>query len=65
MSESTPGADDGLAGRVDDAEEEQAASSSTDGPAAEGEYDAAQGSPDGGAHPVAEEFPQEDPRHDA
>lgn len=70
MSESTPdpATDDAnadLAGRVDDAEEEQAESSTTDGPAAEGDYDPAQGSPAGAAHPVAEDFPQEDPRHDA
>lgn len=38
-------------GRLDDAAEEAEPSSTTDGPAAEGEYDAGQGSPDSGPHP--------------
>jgi hypothetical protein len=46
-------------GHLDDAAEEQEASSTTDGAAAEGEYDPAQGSPDSGAHPVGAEFPDE------
>ncbi|MXG88408.1 hypothetical protein [Nocardioides flavescens] len=46
-------------GHLDDAAEEQETSSTTDGPAAEGEYDPAQGSPDSGAHPVGAEFPDE------
>jgi hypothetical protein len=50
-------------GRLDDAEEEREPSSTTDGPAARGEYDAAQGSP-GGGHPVGESFPQEATRYD-
>lgn len=37
-------------GRLDDEAEEQEPSSTTDGPAADGEYDPAQGSP-GEAHP--------------
>lgn len=45
-------------GRLDDAAEEAADSSTTDGPAAEGEYDPAQGSP-AGAHPTGETFPEE------
>lgn len=45
-------------GRLDDAAEEAAESSTTDGPAAAGEYDPAQGSP-GGAHPTGETFPDE------
>lgn len=39
-------------GRLDDAAEEAAPSSTTDGPAAEGEYDPQQGSPDSGPHPT-------------
>ncbi|MGN6253129.1 MAG: hypothetical protein ACTHNS_15100 [Marmoricola sp.] len=38
-------------GRLDDQEEAAQQSSTTDGPAAEGEYDAAQGSP-GHPHPT-------------
>lgn len=45
-------------GRVDDAEEAAADSSTTEGAAAEGQYDPAQGSP-GAAHPVGEGFPDE------
>lgn len=37
-------------GRLDDAAEETEPSSTSDGPAAEGEYDPAQGSPDSGPH---------------
>ncbi|HEU5037916.1 MAG TPA: hypothetical protein VFT70_12995 [Nocardioides sp.] len=37
-------------GRLDDAAEEQAQSDTTEGPAAEGEYDPKQGSPDSGPH---------------
>ncbi|UMG93745.1 hypothetical protein [Nocardioides sp. TF02-7] len=39
-------------GRLDDDQERQETSSTTDGPAAAGEYDAAQGSPDSGTHPT-------------
>lgn len=42
-------------GRLDDEAEAQEPSSTADGPAASGEYDASQGSPHGGAHPIAEE----------
>ena len=38
-------------GRLDDEEEQEEPSSTTDGPAAEGEYDPAQGSPHTGPHP--------------
>ena len=48
-------------GRLDDATEEQEESSTTDGPAADGEYDPAQGSPSG-AHPVGEAYPDEAPK---
>jgi hypothetical protein len=37
-------------GHLDDAAEENEPSSTADGPAAEGEYDPAQGSPDSGPH---------------
>ena len=37
-------------GRLDDEAEEQEPSDTTDGPAAEGEYDPKQGSPDSGPH---------------
>ncbi|WP_343908552.1 hypothetical protein [Nocardioides aquiterrae] len=37
-------------GRIDDETEEQVPSDTTDGPAAEGEYDPKQGSPDSGPH---------------
>lgn len=50
-------------GRVDDATEEQEPSSTTDGPAAAGRYDPAQGSPSG-AHPTGEDFPDEATRYD-
>lgn len=50
-------------GRLDDATEEQEESSTTDGAAAEGEYDPAQGSP-GQGHPVGEAYPDEAPKAD-
>lgn len=49
-------------GRIDDETEAEVASDDT-GPAAEGEYDPAQGSPEG-AHPVGEAFPDEAVRYD-
>lgn len=39
-------------GRLDDEAEEHEPSSTTDGPAAAGDYDPAQGSPHSGTHPV-------------
>jgi hypothetical protein len=51
-------------GRLDDDAEEREPSSTTDGPAADGEYDAAQGSPAGGPHPTGEDFPAEATRYD-
>ncbi|WKN48099.1 hypothetical protein [Nocardioides sp. Arc9.136] len=45
-------------GHLDDAAEAAQESSTTDGPAAAGDYDPAQGSP-GGGHPVGESFPEE------
>ncbi len=48
-------------GRLDDAAEDQEPSSTTDGPAAEGEYDPAQGPP-GQGHPVGEDYPDEAPK---
>lgn len=39
-------------GRLDDETEEQEPSSTTEGPAAAGEYDPSQGSPDSGTHPT-------------
>lgn len=50
-------------GRLDDEAEEREPSSTTDGPAAEGVYDPAQGSP-GGTHPTGEDFPNEAVRYD-
>lgn len=50
-------------GHLDDAAEEQEPSSTTDGAAAEGEYDPAQGSP-GQGHPVGEDHPDEAPKAD-
>jgi hypothetical protein len=50
-------------GQVDDAEEEQEPASTSGGPAAEGVYDPAQGSP-GEAHPTGEDFPHEATRYD-
>lgn len=54
-------------GRLDDDAEEHEPSSTTEGAAAEGEYDPAQGSP-GHHHPTGEDFPAEatgydDPEH--
>ncbi len=45
--------DDEQLGHLDDEAEAQEASSTSDGAAAEGEYDPAQGSPDSGTHPTA------------
>ena len=61
---STDGSDgaDNL-GHLDDDAEEQEPSSTTDGPAADGEYDPAQGSP-GQDHPTGEDFPHEATRFD-
>lgn len=56
-------ADDRL-GRLDDAEESSETSSTSEGAAAEGEYDAAQGSPSGGEHPTGEDYPDEAVRYD-
>jgi hypothetical protein len=50
-------------GRMDDEAEEREPSSTTEGPAAEGVYDPAQGSP-GGTHPTGEDFPNEAVRYD-
>ena len=50
-------------GQVDDAEEEQEPTSTTDGPAARGDYEPEQGSP-GTAHPTGEAFPHEATRYD-
>ncbi len=50
-------------GRIDDAEEEREPTSTTDGAAADGDYDPAQGSP-AGAHPTGEDFPEEATRYD-
>lgn len=52
---------EGIVGRLDDSAEEEQESSTTDGPAAAGDYDPAQGSP-GPAHPVGEGFPNEAPK---
>lgn len=52
----TPGQE--ATGRVDDATEEKLPSSTTEGAAAAGDYDPAQGSPAGG-HPSGEAFPAE------
>jgi hypothetical protein len=50
-------------GRLDDEAEERESSSTTDGPAAAGDFDPAQGSP-GSGHPVGEDFPNEAVRYD-
>ena len=42
-------------GRLDDEAEDQEPSSTTDGAAADGEYDPAQGSPDSGPHATAQD----------
>jgi len=39
-------------GRLEDDAEDREPSSTTDGPAADGEYDPQQGSPDSGPHPT-------------
>jgi hypothetical protein len=54
-------------GRLDDEQEQREPSSTTEGAAARGEYDPAEGSP-GGTHPTGESYPEEatrydDPRH--
>lgn len=49
-------------GRLDDEQEEREPSSTTDGPAAEGEFDPSQGSP-GGGHPTGQDFPDEGVRY--
>lgn len=50
-------------GHLDDDAEQAQESSTTEGAAAAGQYDAAQGSPDGGAHPTGETFPDEGVRY--
>jgi hypothetical protein len=50
-------------GRLDDDQEAAEPSSTTEGAAAEGEYDPAQGSP-GAEHAVGEDFPDEGTRYD-
>ena len=50
-------------GRLDDSAEERESSSTTEGAAAEGEYDPAQGSP-GTEHRTGEDFPDEAVRYD-
>jgi hypothetical protein len=50
-------------GRLDDDAEEQEPSSTTEGAAADGDYDPAQGSP-GRDHPTGEDFPAEASRFD-
>ncbi len=55
--------DTGRMGRLSDEEEAEEPSSTTDGPAARGEIDPAQGSP-GRPHPTGEDFPNEAVRYD-
>jgi hypothetical protein len=62
MTSESPENDESL-GRLDDQAEDAQESSTTDGPAAAGDYDAAQGSP-GQDHPVGEDFPDEAVRYD-
>lgn len=50
-------------GRLDDDAEAAESSDTTEGPAAEGDYDPEQGSP-GHDHPVGEDFPDEAVRYD-
>jgi hypothetical protein len=50
-------------GRLDDDDENQEPSSTSEGAAGEGEYDPAQGSP-GQPHPTGEHFPDEAVRYD-
>lgn len=59
----TSNQDESELGRLDDDTEEQAESSTTEGAAAAGEYDPAQGSPDA-THPAGENFPDEAVRYD-
>ena len=59
----TGGDPEGL-GRLDDEAEEREPSSTTEGPAAEGDYDPAQGSPEGGTHPTGDNYPEEVSRYD-
>ncbi len=58
---STDGSDN--LGQLDDDAEEQEPSSTTEGAAAEGDYEPAQGSP-GAEHPTGEAFPDEAVRYD-
>ncbi|NYG54683.1 hypothetical protein [Nocardioides perillae] len=64
MSTQDPQQTDGATGRVSDSGEQAEPSSTTEGAAAEGQYDPAQGSPAGGAHPVGEAYPAEATRFD-
>ena len=59
MSESDPE----QLGRLDDQAEDQEPSSTSEGAAAEGDYDPSQGSP-GQGHPVGEAYPDEAVRFD-
>lgn len=58
MSEQSDETSQKQTGHLDDAAEEAQESSTTEGAAAAGDYDPAQGSP-GGGHPVGETFPDE------
>lgn len=51
-------------GHLDDEAEDQEPSDTTEGAAAEGEYDPAQGSPESGEHPTGEGYPDEAVRYD-
>ena len=62
MTEDSTGDSTGHLGRLTHEEEAQEPSSTTDGAAAAGEYDPAEGSP-GGGHPVGEDFPDEAVRY--
>lgn len=62
MSEQDPESIERL-GRLSDEEKAEEPSDTTEGPAARGEDDPAQGSP-GQLHPVGEDFPQEAVRYD-
>src|SRR3954447_2230449 len=53
----------GRLGRLDDAEEASEPSSTTEGAAARGQFDPAEGSPPG-THPTGEAYPQEATRYD-
>ena len=50
-------------GRIDDEAESAQESSTSEGPAAEGDYDPTQGSP-GSPHPTGESYPEEAARYD-